>query len=80
MKSGLFVIIVLVSGSFSGLIYRGLNLVLVEPFLNDATNIENQNLFESGEESDSPEFWVEYYSYRSWQQGGQILAATILGT
>ena len=80
LKTGLFVIIVLISGSFAGLIYGGLNLVLVEPFLDDATNIENQNLFESGEESDSPEFWVEYYSYRSWQQGGQILAATILGT
>ena len=80
MKTGLFVIIVLVSGSFAGLIYGGLNLVLVEPFLDEATNIENQSLFESGEESDSQEFWVEYYSYRSWQKGGQILAATILGT
>ena len=80
LKTGLFVIIVLISGSFAGLIYGGLNLVLVEPFLDDATNIENQNLFESGEESDSPEFWVEYYSYRSWQKGGQILAATIFGT
>ena len=80
LKTGLFVIIVLVSGSFAGLIYGGLNLALVEPFLDDATNIENQNLFESGEETDSSEFWVEYYSYRSWQKGGQILAATILGT
>ena len=48
LKTGLFVIIVLVSGSFAGLIYGGLNLALVEPFLDDATNIENQNLFESG--------------------------------
>ena len=80
LKTGIFVIIVLVSGSFAGLIYGGLNLALVEPFLDDATNIENQNLFESGEETDSSEFWVEYYSYRSWQKGGQILAATILGT
>tara|TARA_B100000029_G_scaffold281168_1_gene275306 strand:+ start:402 stop:1130 length:729 start_codon:yes stop_codon:yes gene_type:complete len=80
LKTGLFVIIVLVSGSFSGLIYGGLNLALVEPFLDDATNIENQNLFKSGKESDSPEFWVEYNSFRAWQKGGQILAATILGT
>nr|AIE92783.1 hypothetical protein [uncultured marine thaumarchaeote AD1000_26_G12] len=79
LKTGLFVITVLVSGSFAGLIYGGLNLAIVEPFLDDATNIENQNLFESGEESDTTEFWVEYYSYRSWQKGGQILAATILG-
>ena len=80
MKTGLFVIIVLLSGSFAGLIYGGLNLALVEPFLDDATNIENQILFESGEESDTEEFWIEYYSYRSWQKGCQILAATIFGT
>ena len=79
MKTVLFVVIVLVSGSFAGLIYGGLNLALVEPFLDDATNIENQNLFESGEESDTDEFWVEYYSYRGWQKGGQVLAATIFG-
>ena len=79
MKTGLFVITVLVSGSFAGLIYGGLNLVIVEPFLDDATNIENQNLFASGEESDTTEFWVEYNSYRSWQKGGQVLASTILG-
>jgi len=79
LKTGLFVITVLVSGSFAGLIYGGLNLVIVEPFLDDATNIENQNLFASGEESDTAEFWVEYNSYRSWQKGGQILASTILG-
>ena len=75
----LFVVIVLVSGSFAGLIYGGLNLALVEPFLDEATNIENQNLFKSGEESDTSEFWVEYYSYRGWQKGGQVLAATIFG-
>ena len=79
LKTGLFVVIVLLSGSFAGLIYGGLNLALVEPFLDKATNIENQNLFESGEESDTDEFWVEYYSYRGWQKGGQVLAATILG-
>ena len=72
-------VIVLVSGSFAGLIYGGLNLALVEPFLDEATNIENQNLFKSGEESDTSEFWVEYYSYREWQKGGQVLAATIFG-
>ena len=79
LKTVLFVVIVLVSGSFAGLIYGGLNLALVEPFLDDATNIENQNLFESGEESDTSEFWVEYYSYREWQKGGQVLASTIFG-
>ena len=80
MKTGLFLVIVLLSGCFAGTIYGTLNLVIVEPYLDDAINIENQNLFSSGEEIDGPQFWVEYYEYRSWQKGGQILAGAILGT
>jgi len=34
----------------------------------------------TGEEEDTPEFWVEYNSYRVWQKGGQVLAGAILGT
>ena len=68
------------SGCFAGIIYGTLNLIIVEPYLDDAINIENQNLFSSGEEIDGPQFWVEYYEYRSWQKGGQILAGAILGT
>ena len=80
MKTGIFVLIVLLSGCFAGTIYGTLNLIIVEPYLDDAINIENQNLFSSGEEIDGPQFWVEYYEYRSWQKGGQILAGAILGT
>lgn len=80
MKTALFIILVLVSGAIAGLIHGGVNLVLVEPYLDNAINIENQNLFASGEEKDSPEFWVEYNSYRYWQKGGQVLAGVILGT
>ena len=80
MKTGIFVVIVLLSGCFAGTIYGTLNLIIVEPYLDDAINIENQNLFSSGEEIDGPQFWVEYYEYRSWQKGGQILAGAILGT
>ena len=80
MKTGLFIIIVLVSGCFAGLIHGGINLAIVEPFLDQAIGIENQNLFAMGEEKDTPEFWVEYNSYRVWQKGGQILAGAILGT
>ena len=79
MKTGIFVLIVLLSGCFAGTIYGTLNLIIVEPYLDDAINIENQNLFSSGEEIDGPQFWVEYYEYRSWQKGGQILAGAILG-
>jgi predicted cobalt transporter CbtA len=80
MKTGLFIIIVLVSGCFAGLIHGGINLAIVEPYLDQAIGIENQTLFATGEEEDSPAFWVEYNSYRVWQKGGQILAGAILGT
>jgi len=80
MKTGLFIIIVLISGCFAGLIHGGLNLVIVEPYLDQAIGIENQTLFATGEEEDTVSFWVEYNSYRVWQKGGQVLAGAILGT
>jgi len=70
----------LVSGCFAGVIHGTVNLAIVEPYLDTAIGIENQNLFASGEEEDTPEFWVEYNSYRYWQKGGQVLAGAILGT
>ena len=80
MKTVLFLILVLVSGCFAGMIHGLANLAIVEPYLDDAIGIENQNLFASGEEVDSPQCWVEYDNYRYWQKGGQILAGAILGT
>ena len=80
MKTGIFIVIVLLSGCFAGTIYGALNLVIVEPYLDDAINIENQNLFSAGDEIDGPQFWVEYYEYRSWQKGGEVLAGALLGT
>ena len=80
MKTSIFLIIVLISGAFAGLVHGSANLVLVEPYLDEAIGIENQNLFASGEEDDTLEFWVEYEGYRVWQKGGQILAGVILGT
>lgn len=80
MKSSLFIIVILLSGASAGTILGLINLVIVEPFLDSAINIENNNLFASGEEKDTPEFWANYYSYRAWQKGGEILAGAILGT
>ena len=80
MKTSLFIIIVLISGAFAGLIHGTVNFAIVEPYLDQAIGIENQNLFDSGEEEDTLEFWVEYEGYRTWQKGGQILAGVILGT
>jgi len=80
MKTALFIAIVLVSGFFAGTIHGLANLVIVEPYLDEAIGIENQNLFASGEEEDTLQFQVEYESYRIWQKGGQVLAGAILGT
>lgn len=80
MKTGQFIGIVLLAGCFAGIIHGAANLAIVEPYLDEAIGIENHNLFASGEEKDTPEFWVEYSSYRNWQKGGQVLAGAILGT
>lgn len=80
MKTALFIAIVLLSGCFAGIIHGFVNMAIVEPYLDEAIGIENQNLFESGEEEDTPQFQAEYESYRIWQKSGQILAGAILGT
>ena len=80
LKTLLFIVIVLISGALAGLIHGTVNFAIVEPYLDQAIGIENQNLFASGEEEDTQEFWVEYEGYRMWQKSGQILAGVILGT
>jgi len=80
MKTILFLAIVLFSGALAGTLHGVANLAIVEPYLDEAIGIENQNLFASGEEKDTPEFWIEYDAYRDWQKGGQVLAGAILGT
>lgn len=79
MKTSLFLLIVILSGVVAGLIHGTINLVFVEPSLDQAIGIENQHLFATGEEKDTPEFWIKYDGYRTWQKGGQILAGGILG-
>ncbi|MBS3926486.1 MAG: CbtA family protein [Nitrosarchaeum sp.] len=79
MRTFLFIVIVLISGLSAGLIHGAANFVFVEPSLDQAIGIENQHLFASGEEKDTPEFRAEFDSYRYWQKSGQILAGAILG-
>jgi predicted cobalt transporter CbtA len=79
VKTLLFIIIVLLSGAFAGFIHGVVNFAIVEPYLDQAIGIENQNLFASGNEEDTPQFWAEYDGYRDWQKSGQILAGIILG-
>ncbi len=80
MRTLLFISIILFSGGIAGTVHGLVNLAIVEPHLDTAIGIENQNMFSSGEAHDTPEFWVEYYSYRAWQKSGEVLAGAILGT
>ena len=56
MKSVLFIVIVIVSGALAGAIHGTVNFAIVEPYLDQAIGIENENLFASGEEDDNPQF------------------------
>ena len=80
MKTAIFLIIVLISGALAGFIHGTVNFAIVEPYLDQAIGIENQNLFASGEEENTTQFWIEYEGYRMWQKSGQVLAGVILGT
>jgi len=79
MKTVLFIIIVIISGGSAGLVLGCVNLVFVEPSLDQAIGIENQHLFATGEEKNTPEFQAKYEGYRTWQKAGQVVAGGILG-
>ena len=68
MKSALFIAIVIISGALAGAIHGTVNFAIVEPYLDQAIGIENENLFASGEEEDNPQFWADYEEYRVWQK------------
>lgn len=79
MRTLLFLIVVIISGFTAGIIHGVINLVAVEPFLDKAINIENQNLFQSGTVENSSDFWKQFDTYRLWQKEGEVLAGGILG-
>ena len=79
MRTSLFILIVLASGAFAGLVFGVANLAVVVPYLDQAIEIENQALFASGQISDADQFQIEYESYRFWQKGGQVLGGVIYG-
>ena len=79
MKTFTFLVIVLVSGFSAGIIHGLVNLGVIEPFLDKAIGIENQNLFASGEAQDTTQFWEEFDTYRIWQKQGEVFAGGILG-
>lgn len=79
MKTSLFLAIVIVAGFSAGLIHGLVNLVVVEPYLDTAIGIENQNKFLAGEVKDTPQFWDEFSKYRTWQKESAIISGGILG-
>jgi hypothetical protein len=79
LKASLFLAIVLVSGFSAGLIHGLVNLAVVEPYLDTAIGIENENKFLQGQAKDTPQFWDEFSKYRTWQKEGAVLSGGILG-
>jgi predicted cobalt transporter CbtA len=76
MKTIVFILITLASGAIAGTILGLINLLLVEPYIDQAIEIEVQNTIASGEPVD----YNELVQYRLWQKGGEVVAGTILGT
>lgn len=64
------------AGAIAGTALSTLNLGIVEPYLERAIALENQNAAMNGEMLNP----IEFDNYRLWQKGGEIAAGTILGT
>ena len=75
MKSLLFVLISLVSGAISGVVLAGMNLIVVEPFIDKAIGLETSKAVAAGESVDTN----EQNSYRVWQKSGSFIAGSVLG-
>ena len=75
MKTLTFIAITLLSGAIAGALLAIINQGLVEPYIDQAINIENQNAMAQGEVINPQEF----NAYRIWQKSGEIAAGTILG-
>lgn len=76
MRLAVFIGIALLAGVISGIIYGGVNLIIVEPFIDQAIDLEIQNAIAEGEDVGTME---EIAQYRTWQKAGQVLAGSILG-
>ena len=64
MKSITFIFISLFSGAISGLILAGMNLIVVEPFIDKAIGFETARHIAAGEHIDMN----QQNSYRLWQK------------
>jgi predicted cobalt transporter CbtA len=75
MKTLTFIAITVLTGAIAGAILATINQGIVEPYIDAAIDIENQNAIAAGELFNP----TEYNNYRIWQKGGEIAAGTILG-
>lgn len=76
MRFVIFIGIALTAGVISGLIQGSVNLIVTEPFIDQAIALEIENALTRGEDLGSQE---EIVQYRIWQKGGQVFAGGILG-
>ena len=79
MKRSTFLLLVLGCGAVAGLAQGLAILVLVEPYLDYAVEIENQSLFMSGAAQDDAEFRANFEEVRTMQKSGMILGSVVLG-
>ena len=77
MRTIIFVGIVLIAGALAGLVNGVVNFIIVEPYLDQAIELENRYLVV--DEENKLEFQAEYEGYRMWQKEGQVFASVILG-
>lgn len=75
MKALAFIAISLLSGTIAGTILSLVNQAVVEPFIEQAIELEVQAAAAQGEIIDP----VELEAYRDWQIGGSVAAGAILG-
>jgi predicted cobalt transporter CbtA len=75
LKTITFIAITLIAGAIAGILLAIINQGIVEPYIDQAINIENQNAIAQGEVINPQEL----DDYRLWQKGGEIAAGTVLG-
>lgn len=75
MKTITFIAITLIAGAIAGILLAIINQGLVEPYIDQAITIENQDAI-AQREGINPQ---EFDDYRLWQKSGEIAAGTILG-
>jgi predicted cobalt transporter CbtA len=75
MRTLPFLVITLVSGGVAGTILGIINLSVVEPYIDQAIELEIQNDINAGQNVNMDEIT----GYRMWQKGGEIVGGIVYG-